>query len=229
MRKTAAAILAVLAALSLAACVGGKSSEEKSSAVQESSAPETSSAEEEIELDTWAPLATTRERNIVSDDELFDYEILDGGAIITKYKGSDTEVVIPDKIGGAPVTQIGFYAFEAKDELLTVAVPATVEKICECAFCGCASLYSINLPDKLKEIERGAFVDCVSLTTITLPESVEKVGEEAFTGCEGLTELNILNPDLIYEYWGLEELDVTINAPEGSVAALWAANLQKEG
>ena len=47
---------------------------------------------------------TVRERNIVSNDT-YEYEIYKGGAIITKYKGSMTEVVIPDEIDGAHNTE----------------------------------------------------------------------------------------------------------------------------
>ena len=135
-------------------------------------------------------------------------------------------MVIPDTLGGAPVTGIGFYAFEAKDQILTVTMPETVTKICECAFCGCTSLYSINIPQGLQEIQRGAFVDCSSLTDMTLPASVTAVGEEAFTGCQALSSVIIENPDLAYENWGLEEIpSVWVSAPDGSAAAVWAEKI----
>ncbi len=222
MRKIAASLSITLAALMLTACGGNKTGQASSEPASETQA-QTETEDVSAEPGSWAPLATVRERDIVSTDDEYDYEIVDGGASITSYKGSDTEVVIPDTIGGAPVTSIGFYAFEAKDQLLTVTMPETVTKICECAFCGCTSLYSINIPQGMQEIQRGAFVDCTALTDMTIPASVTKVGEETFTGCTSLASLNIENPDLAYESWGLEELpSVWVSAPEGSAASVWA-------
>lgn len=221
-------IIAVSLMLSLSAAIFagcGKIEDSSSDSDSEIKGQEETTAEV-TELESWAPLVTVRERDIVSTNDEFNYEIFEGHAIITSYKGNAEDVVIPDEIGGAPVGEIGFYAFEAKTNLKTVVMPETVTKICECAFCGCTSLYAINIPQNLKEIQRGAFVDCAALTDMTLPVSVTKVCEEAFTGCTGLTSLTIENPDLAYEAWGLEELpNLTVNTPEGSAAEKWASEL----
>ncbi len=223
MKKIAASLSLILAVLTLTACGGSKTGQASSEPVGDDQAE---TEEVNNEPASWEELGTARERHIVSTDEQFDYEIYDGGAIITSYKGNDTEVVIPDTMGGAPVTDIGFYAFEGKSQVLTLTMPETVTKICECAFCGCSSLYSINIPQGLQEIQRGAFVDCTALTDMTLPASVTKVQEEAFTGCNALASLIIENPDLAYENWGLEELPaLTVTAPEGSAAAVWAEKI----
>ena len=94
----------------------------------------------------------------------------------------------------------------------------------------CASLSQINIPANLKEVQRGAFVGCASIPEITLPATVTRVQEEAFTACSGMTSLTILNPDLAYESWGLEDLpNLTVYAPEGSAAADWASAMGKLG
>lgn len=223
-------IIAVSLMLSLSAAIFagcGKIEDSSSDSEPEVIGQEETTAEV-TELESWAPLVTVRDRNIVSTDDEFNYEIYEGHAIITSYKGDAEEIVIPDEIGGAPVGEIGFYAFEAKKNLRSVVMPETVTKICECAFCGCSSLYAINIPQNLKEVQRGAFVDCAALTDMTLPASVTKVSEEAFTGCTGLTSLTIENPDLAYEAWGLEDLpNVTVYAPEGSAAEKWVSELHK--
>ena len=164
-------------------------------------------------LATKAPdvqLETVRERDIVSTDELYDYEIYQGGATITKYKGDEKDVVVPAEMGGAPVTNIGFYCFEAKYDLKSVVLPDTVTTISEFAFSDCAKLNSINIPDGVTEIQRGAFAACSSLKTLTLPASVAAVREEAFTGCTYLESLYVYNPELAYENWGLDTCENVI-------------------
>lgn len=172
-------------------------------------------------------IPTVRVPDIQSADD-FEFEILDGGAVITGYTGSSKVVEVPDELGGAPVTEIGFYAFEAEYDITSVTLPETITLIGEGAFMDCSSLETINIPEAVAGIDRGAFVACTSLTELTLPAAVEYVREEAFTACEGISLLTIENPDLAYENWGLEELpDLMISAPEGSAAAAWAESMGK--
>ena len=175
---------------------------------------------EETQPTTVRPTERVRDIEEAGD---FEYEILDGGAVITKYTGSDTDIVIPDQLEGCPVTSVGYYAFEAHYDITSVLLPETVKVISEGAFMDCSSLSQINLPDGLTNIERGAFVACVSLGDITLPASVVRVEEEAFTACEGISVLTILSPTLEYENWGLEDLpELMVSAPEGSPMEEWA-------
>ena len=223
-------LTAILLAAGVAAFAAGCSNKTVGSAPehrQETAADSNAASADDIEADTYAPLASSRDRNIVSAEN-YDYEIYEGGAIITKYKGRDTTVVLPEEIEGCPVTNIGFYAFEAKFDIVSVSIPESVTVISEGAFMDCSSLSDINLPSGLKEIGRGAFAGCASLTEMTVPDGVKRIEEEAFTACEGMTALHILSPELKYENWGLEELpDLTVYAPEGSAAAEWAAAINK--
>ena len=82
--------------------------------------------------------------------------------VITKFIGSETEVVIPDEIDGLPVTEIGEWAF----------------------FC-CTGLTSITLPKGLETIGEMAFRNCTSLKSVTLPEGLKLIGEDVFAGCSG--------------------------------------------
>ncbi len=233
MKKHICTLLAAAMMCSMASC--GDKVSNTASAPEETSVPETAADEavseptEEIstESDTWVPLVTVRERDIVSTDELYDYEIYEGGAIITKYKGNDSVVEVPAEIGGAPVTEIGFYAFEAKYDLEEVYLPDTVTTIGEFAFSDCAALNVISIPPQLREIQRGAFAACTSLREITLPATVERVMEEAFTGCASLTAIYVQNPELAYEAWGIEELPLIVYADEGTPVAEWASAMGK--
>jgi hypothetical protein len=219
-RITISAITALFA-LTLAGCASGNNASSETAPNETPEVQETESAQPTTER------PTDRERNIEETTD-FEYEILDKGAVITRYTGNETEVVIPSSIENAPVVEIGFYAFEAKYDLRAVTLPDTLTLIGEGAFMDCTSLESINIPETVTGIDRGAFVDCVSLTEITVPAACGYIREEAFTACEGLRDLTIMNPDIIYENWGLEWLpDVAIHAPEGSAAQKWAESLPR--
>lgn len=91
----------------------------------------------------------------------FDYEENDGEITITKYKGSDTTVVIPAEIMGKPVVAIGYCkktssdvqgAFEGKNDIKTVVIPEGVRSIEASAFVDCENLMKITFPESLTEI-----------------------------------------------------------------------------
>lgn len=155
--------------------------------------------------------------------ESFAYEIKDGYAVITDFKGKETEIIVPSRLEGVPVTQIGQYAFEASWNVVSVEIPETVDFIGEQAFLDCESLTSINIPDGVTALQRATFAGCLSLTELTIPASVTKTDEELFTACP-LENLYVENPDLPYASWGLEELEFpcTIHAPEGAKILEWA-------
>lgn len=170
-------------------------------------------------------IPTEKEPEILLTDE-FEYEVIDGGAVITGYIGNQSDVVIPDTLGDAPVTEIGFYSFEAEYDIASVTLPDSIMIIGEGAFMDCTSLEEINIPETVVGIDRGAFVCCTSLKNLVIPESVKYIKEEAFTACESLTSLTINNSDLVYENWGIEELpELRIVAADGSSVAAWAESM----
>ena len=136
--------------------------------------------------------------------KIWRYEKTEEGVRILGYKGMETEVIVPDKIGKDAVVEIGDYAFSnfshgrmrakcVNSHLITaVQLPAGVRKLGWGVFCNCVKLTRVNIPEGVTEIGGGAFYNCASLPSVTLPESLKELGEKnTFYGCNKLTEVTI--------------------------------------
>ena len=123
-------------------------------------------------LEEIRPEITPQEGNVntvgKTGEEYIYRELKDGTLEITRYKGNDTELVVPAEIDGKRVTSIGYGAFN-----------------------GCSSLTSIELPAGVTSIGTMAFDDCSSLTSIELPAGVTSIGDDAFSGCSSLMEIMV--------------------------------------
>ena len=75
---------------------------------------------------------------------------------IVGHRGTDTELVVPEKIDGKNVIHIYDWAFST--------------------YRG-SSITSIAIPDSVTSIGEGAFYYCASLANIIIPNSVESIGE----------------------------------------------------
>lgn len=116
-------------------------------------------------------------------------------AVITGYKGSDTDVVIPEEISGIPVTCIGYGAFCKCSCITNITISDSVTVINNFAFKDCSRLTSITIPNGVTEIGRGAFYNCEKLTDITIPDGVVSIEAYTFYECRNLKNLKkILNP-----------------------------------
>lgn len=79
----------------------------------------------------------------------YTYTISSEKATITKYTGSDTAIILPEKLGGYPVTAIGENAFKDNKTLQTVLCSGAITTLGEYAFAGCVSLVTVTLPNIL--------------------------------------------------------------------------------
>ena len=124
----------------------------------------------------------------------YTYTVTDGKATITAVDSTVTgDVVIPDTLGGYPVTGIegtgdgGDYDFHGSFE-------------------GHTSLTSVTIPESVTSIGHFAFKGCTGLTNITIPQSVMSIGYNAFGGCTSLKKINWnaqnAHLDSFYEYCG---------------------------
>lgn len=119
-------------------------------------------------------------------------KLKDGTLEITSYKGRQTEVVVPEKIGGDTVASIGMAAFTgawyltkrtAKDvcefrekHITKITLPETITKIGEYAFYACEALEDVNIPNGVKVIENSTFRG-TNFEVLELPESVERLAD----------------------------------------------------
>lgn len=117
--------------------------------------------------------------------------------VIKKYKGSDTDVVIPAAINGQAVTTIGTSAFY-DGEIVSVTVPEGVLTIEDYAFSWCRSLRKVSLPSTLTEMGDRVFDYCTSLEELTIPEKVTSVGTNIIYNCKQLRLVCILSPDMAF-------------------------------
>ena len=91
------------------------------------------------------------------------------------------------------VTRIGDSAFKDCTSLISVNIPNSVTNIDIHAFFNCTSLTSINIPSSVTSIEIGVFVGCTSLKSVTIPNSVTSIGYYAFANCTSLKSVTIPN------------------------------------
>lgn len=195
MKKLTALAIALTMLLSFTACnsEGGGSAEADvvTTAKAETVKDETTNAKSE---ETTAPNETTTEEtttepvveaNPVEDFEFEEY--VDGEITITKYKGSEAEVIIPAEIDGKPVTTIGGGAFQGSS-ITSVVVPEGVKTIGYGAFCHCSKLEDISLPESIVNIDIGEYGQYYS--------SGRDV-ESPFTGTSWLENKRAENPLII--------------------------------
>ena len=133
----------------------------------------------------------------ISAEEVYsgylDYWVSDGVAEITDCRfNKRAEFIIPDTLGGYPVTEIADNAFDYCNNITSITIPNSVKSIGSRAFAGCEKLTSINIPEGIKRIEYDTFSCCYRLKNIKLPKSLTRICEGAFAYC---SDLNIEIPE----------------------------------
>ncbi len=126
-----------------------------------------------------------------------------GTIIINSYKGNQTEITVPVKIGKSPVTAIAKEAFSpfrnrviAKNgrflkTITSITLPESVTEIGANAFDECCSLSSINIPKGVTEIPMSAF-SRTAIESIVLPSGLKTIERYAFFECAKLKSIVIL-------------------------------------
>lgn len=112
---------------------------------------------------------------------------------IYSYVGSDTDVTVPSKIKGMPVTTL-HGTFSGKETVKKVTVSEGVRLIEYNAFHGCTALTTVVLPSSLEEMTEYTFYQCTNLKTVSLDTAnskLTKIGQYSFAYCEKLTGFDI--------------------------------------
>lgn len=160
----------------------------------------------------------------------------DGTLMIKRYKGGQTEITVPEKIGKSTVTVIGKQAFSTAfrglskertafiETIKKVTLPNTIDMICEKAFYGCCGLEEIEIPDSVGMIEGSAFANCRKLRSVKLPNGLPELPHDLFSGCFELRR--VIVPDSVKvignEAFSFCDL-IEIELPNSVVTIKWGA------
>lgn len=122
------------------------------------------------------------------EEKGFYYEVKNKKAIITYIPDRSRQLVIPQTLGGFPVTKIGRRA-AYYNTLEKVSFPSGLVEIGEAAFQDCKYLKEILFPANLKEIDESAFSGCTALTKVQFKNGPKQIGTKAFSNCISLKKV----------------------------------------
>ena len=118
------------------------------------------------------------------------YQIYEDHAVLTYYKGNDTQLILPDRVQGVPVTEIKYFPFVYNSTLREIRLPGQLEAIMGNPFAGIDDL-TVTLPEENRNfvIQDGMLLNGDktvllsvldrSRTSLTIPEGVARVGDYA--------------------------------------------------
>lgn len=107
------------------------------------------------------------EHNYYTADGRFQFQYTDQGLIIKKYIGTDSEVTVPEKIQGYPVTDIVREAFSGNNMIEKVTINAKLQDIGD-VFRDNEVLREVVVPPSVKSIGYLAFYNTPALSTLTV-------------------------------------------------------------
>lgn len=151
-----------------------------------------------------------------SQDDFLTTESEDG-IRITGYKGTASEINIPENIDGKPVVRIAYLAFSENNTVKKVTIPSSVKEIELRAFWKCGALESVTFADGVEIIGEGAFADCHKIESVVLPASVRSIHANAFACCSSLKTVEFVGSrDLTLDQYIFYKTAIeNIRLPEG--------------
>lgn len=107
-----------------------------------------------------------------SNSEIKNYEFDEATGMITKYKGSDSVIIVPSEINGVKVKHIGG-AFYFKTQLTSVEISEGITSLSSTAFFRCSHLTKVIVPNSLESITGGEMYGCPVAVFYTKSEKVK--------------------------------------------------------
>ena len=165
--------------------------------------------------------------------DIFIYDQYENSTVkITGSEKMPAQLIIPEKIDGMTVVEIGESAFANNTGLLYLEFPSqniklgrgfcagsmsliainfsgAVSLIPDNAFDGCVNLARVEGMENVTSIGEQAFADCITLSGITISDKLTEIKNEAFRGCTALSRITIPSSvTFIGEsaFWGCEGL-----------------------
>ncbi|MDR0946589.1 MAG: leucine-rich repeat domain-containing protein [Ruminococcus sp.] len=101
----------------------------------------------------------------------YTYQFNGTNATLLTYKGNESNVIIPSRLGGYAVGSINASAFLNKTSLTSVTIPYSVTDLGNQTFGGCTNLQTVTFesPSNITYFGNNVFNGCTSLTTINAP------------------------------------------------------------
>ena len=128
----------------------------------------------------------------------------DGTILLTGYKGSSQDIVIPSNVGKSFITAFLLYTFsptapnaysderKKREKIKSVVIENPYIKELPCyVFLECKMLESVDLIEGLEIINQAAFRGCISLVDINFPITLVTIGATSFAGCKNLKNINL--------------------------------------
>lgn len=145
---------------------------------------------------------------------------------LTPYGNTLSQLIIPDTIEDLPVTKIGMFAIEQKENLKSVVLGRNVNELLDYAFNFNKKLSTVVLNEGLLTIGSGAFASCDKITQLELPSTLITIGVGALQLCTSIQDIII--PSNVtrvlyraFEHWNNSQ---TIKIVASSKPSGWASN-----
>lgn len=118
-----------------------------------------------------------------TDNLVFIWHKLSGGAEIMRIYADMPEVCIPEEIEGHKVISVGAYCFSEVNKIGTTVQYSRLRE-----FCG-EYVESIVLPDSVEKIGNNAFYNCRKLAVIEIGAKLSEIGSDIFMNCSSFSKL----------------------------------------
>lgn len=125
-----------------------------------------------------------------TEEGIIEYDVYQDYVKVSKYKGKDEEVKIPETVMGVPVSVIGNSAFSSSLYTKQIILPSSLRIIESKAFFD-SGIERISIPNGVNEIGRDAFASCENLKSVDFPETINKCGKGIFAYCYNLENITV--------------------------------------